>query len=348
MSGANAAAILENQPDLSLEQVREELAYLQPRVDELLRRYPVKRGALLQVLWLVQEHFSWVPRIGIKWAAEHCDVSPVHAFGVVEFYTMYRQAPVGRYFVQVCHNVACHIQGAEEMVTHLENKLGIHAGETTEDGLFTLVRVECLAMCGNGPGILINDEFLYGSGELNELEEGWHPTTDDVDRWLDRLRQEAADNPKPTPVDSLGELMLETKGHPGACGASGDVLPVNYAAAPPALKSQSRAPGRAYRSVVITCMCAPEATRGVVEHSTDGKTWVAVGEEIDVKAAPGVPGPPGGPKNVTHHVPLTAGLAGHVRVCVWEGERAARPSATAGVPLDPPEPVEESSDSTNE
>ena len=58
---------------------------------------------------------------------------------------MYRQAPVGRYLVQVCHNVSCHIQGAEDLVGHLENRLGIKAGETTPDNMFTLLRVECLA-----------------------------------------------------------------------------------------------------------------------------------------------------------------------------------------------------------
>ena len=127
----NAAAVVAAQPAMTLDEVRAKMAPHQARVDELLRRYPVKRAALLQALWLVQEEFGWVPRIAMKWAAEVCEVSPVHAYSVVEFYTMYKQVPPARWHVRVCHNVCCHIQGAEDMIAHLEKTLGIKCGEHT-------------------------------------------------------------------------------------------------------------------------------------------------------------------------------------------------------------------------
>ena len=321
--------ILTAQPDLTIEQVRERMAKHQARVDELRRRYAIPRGVLLQALWLVQEEFGWVPRIGIKWAAEVSEVSPVHAYGVAEFYTMYRKAPQGRYLVQVCETMCCQLFGADDLIAHLEKQLGIHAGETTEDGLFTLLRVQCLAACGNAPSILINDEFLYGPGtELNVHKEGWHPTADDVDAWIERLRKQAAENPEPEPVDSLGVIMLNTKGHPGAPGASGTVLPEGYAPPPPALKVTAESKGS---EITVSCLCAPECTEAVVERSTDGgSSWTVVGT-IDVTKAPGVPGPPGGPKTPSLVDELAIGSSAEYRITTREGERVARPSASASV-----------------
>lgn len=328
MSGCNAQAILDAQPDMTLEQVEERMAPYADRVRELLRRYPIKRGALLQLLWLVQEEFGWVPRITIKWAARHAEVSPVHAFGVVEFYTMYKQAPVGRYFLQVCEGPCCYIQGGEELISHLETKLGIHAGETTEDGLFTLVRVQCLAACGNGPAVLVNDEFLYGSGELNELELGFHPTPEVLDGWLERLRKEAEGQPEPVKIDALGGQRLDTAGHPGGAGATGSEQPKDYAPPPPALQVAGETKAGA---VTITCLCAPETTTAQVERSDDdGKTWKQVGE-VDVTAMPGVPGPPGGPKQVSWEGALAIGDHASFRLITAEGDRVARPSASVAV-----------------
>jgi NADH-quinone oxidoreductase subunit E len=149
-SHANPATV---QPaDLTLAAVRTRMQPYQAQVDELLRRYPAKRAVLLQVLWLAQQEFGWVPRVAIEWAAEVAAVSAVHAFGVVEFYTMYKQVPTGRHLVQVCQTMCCLLQGSEPLIEHLEHKLGVHCGGTTADGLFTLVRVECLALCGPVPG----------------------------------------------------------------------------------------------------------------------------------------------------------------------------------------------------
>ncbi|MHC5067431.1 MAG: NADH-quinone oxidoreductase subunit NuoE family protein [Planctomycetota bacterium] len=338
MSGCNAQAILDAQPDLTLDQVRARMAPYAERVAELQRRYAVRRGVLLQALWLVQEEFGWVPRIAMKWAAEVSEVSPVHAYGVAEFYTMYRKAPAGRYLIQVCETMCCQLAGADNLIEHLEQQLGIHAGETTTDGLFTLLRVQCLAACGNGPSILINDEFLYGQGELNEHEEGYAPTAADLDRWIERLRKEAAEQPQPSKIDSLGGIVLNTKGHPGVEGASAAPLAADYCPPPPALKVTAESVGT---TITIGALCAPECTAATVERSDDdGATWQVIGE-IDVTAAPGVPGPPGGPKTPSFSDELAIGASASYRLIAREGtgdaQRVAKPSAAATVTaIEPP------------
>ena len=91
---SSGVAILEAQPkDLTLDGVAKDMEKHAASVAELIRRYPVKRAALLQALWLVQSEYGWIPRVASNGAAKTCDVSAVHAFGVVEFYTMYKQHP---------------------------------------------------------------------------------------------------------------------------------------------------------------------------------------------------------------------------------------------------------------
>jgi NADH:ubiquinone oxidoreductase subunit E len=325
MSGACANPALVQPSDLTLEQVRSRMAKYQPRVDELLRRYPVKRAALLQNLWLVQEEFGWVPREGIKWAAEVSAVSPVHAFGVVEFYTMYKQVPQGRYLIQVCQTMCCYLQGSEPLIDHLENALGIHAGETTKDNLFTLVRVECLALCGSGPGVMINDEAI-GPDEYEQIPDGWHPKSSDLDKWIARLRKEAAATPNPKPVDSLGGIILNTKGHPGAVGASAQPTKLNYAPAPPALKVNAVSNGDA---VAITWLNDPACAKLVVERSDDaGSSWKELASV--------------GPKDQKTADKLSEGKTAHYRVIAHEKDRVAKPSAVAACtwkPAAPPAPA---------
>ena len=132
---------------------------IKERCADLLSRYPVGQGALLEVLWLVQGVFGWVPREGIRWAANVCGCAPAHALGVATFYTMYNHAPKGKFLLQFCRNISCTIKGAPSLIAHVEKSLNIKTGETTPDGLFTLLQVECLGSCGNGPMMLVNDDF---------------------------------------------------------------------------------------------------------------------------------------------------------------------------------------------
>jgi len=309
--------------DLTVDKVAQRMQRHQPRIDELLRRYPVKRGALLQVLWLVQEEFAWVPRVAIQWAAGVCGVSAVHAFSVVEFYTMYKQVPVGRHLIQVCQTMCCYIQGSEDLIAHLEKSLGIHCGETTKDGLFTLVRVECLALCGSGPGVMIDDEAI-GPHEYEQWDDGFHPTPEILDRWIAKLRQQAQGNPTAVRGDFLGGIVLNTKGHPGAVGASGAAQKAGYAPAPPALKvAAAAADGGA---VTITWVNAPECAKVVVERSDDqGSTWRELASL--------------GPKDQKASDSLAAGATAQYRVIAHEKERAARPSAVVSATGKPPAPA---------
>lgn len=320
MSGCAANPALVQPKELSLEQVRKRMAKYQPRVDELLRRYPVKRGALLQNLWLVQEEFGWVPREAIKWAAEVSGTSAVHAFGVVEFYTMYKQVPQGRYLIQVCQTMCCYLQGSENLIEHLEKTLGIHCGETTKDELFTLVRVECLALCGSGPGVMINDEAI-GPDAYEQIPDGWHPTAADLDKWIARLRREAVSTPIRA-VDSLGGIVLNTKGHPGAVGASAQPTKINYAPPAPALKVNAVSNGDA---VTITWLNDPACVKLVVERSDDGgSSWKELASV--------------GPKDQKAADKLSEGKTAHYRVTAHEKDRVAKPSAVAACTWKPAAP----------
>lgn len=206
------------------------------RLEELVRRYPVKRAALLQVLWLAQETLGWLPNAAIRWAAGKCEVSPVHAYGVSMFYTMYKKEPTGRFFLQICQNVSCHILGAEEVIAHAEKVLGVSShGGSTPDGMFTLLRVECLGMCGNGPVMQVNDDFATDvvDGKLC-VPVGGGLTPERFDRILAWCRARAAQLPAEPVRDSLGSILVGTDGHPGAPGAS-SVVQGAYAPPPPAL-----------------------------------------------------------------------------------------------------------------
>jgi NADH:ubiquinone oxidoreductase subunit E len=228
------------------------------RVEELLRRYPVKRAALLQVLWLAQETLDWLPNAAIRWAAGICEVSPVHAYGVSMFYTMYKKEPTGRFFVQICQNVACHILGAEDIIAHAEKTLGVSAhGGTTSDNLFTLLRVECLGACGNGPVMQINDDFATDivDGKL-AMPAGVGLTPERFDRIVAWCRDRAKSTPKEPVRDALGGLF-DTMGHPGALLSSSQPQKV-YAPVPPALGvSAARTDDN---KVKLTWRAAPEVT----------------------------------------------------------------------------------------
>jgi len=206
------------------------------RLEELIRRYPVKRGALLQALWLAQETLGWLPNAAIRWAALKCEVSPVHAYGVSMFYTMYKKEPTGRFFLQICQNVSCHIQGAENVIVHAEKVLGVASqGGNTADGLFTLLRVECLGACGNGPVMQVNDDFATDvvDGEL-AMPDGVGLTTERFDRIVAWCRARAVAIPTEPARDSLGGMLVGTGGHPGATGATSAVQGI-YAPPAPAL-----------------------------------------------------------------------------------------------------------------
>ena len=130
-------------------------------LDTLLGRYPTKMAALLPALWIVQEERGWVSEGAMAEVAELLAVTPAYVKGVVTFYTMYHQHPVGRYFVQVCTTSPCNVCGAEDVVkAFLEHTRCGDLGVTSDDGKFTVIEVECLGACGFATPVMINSEFV--------------------------------------------------------------------------------------------------------------------------------------------------------------------------------------------
>ena len=134
-------------------------AALESQIAATIDRYPDSGAALMPVLWLCQDRWGWISPGIMKAVADRLGLSPAFVEGVVSFYTMYRMHPPGKYLLQVCTTLSCQLCGAPALVDHLRGKLGIDFGETTPDGLFTLVDVQCLGACGEGPVVQINDDY---------------------------------------------------------------------------------------------------------------------------------------------------------------------------------------------
>lgn len=131
------------------------------RLREILTRYPTKQAALLPALWIVQEQRGWISDRHMAEVAEVLGLTPAYVKGVVTFYTMYHQHPVGRNFVQVCTTSPCNICGAEDVVkAFLQHTGAKELGATSPDGNWTVIEVECLGACGFPTPVLVNDDFI--------------------------------------------------------------------------------------------------------------------------------------------------------------------------------------------
>jgi NADH-quinone oxidoreductase E subunit len=130
-------------------------------LDAVFARYPSKMAALLPALWIVQRERGWVSDDAMAEVAELLDLSPAHVKGVVTFYTMFHQHPVGKHFVQVCTTSPCGACGADRVVEAMLVHTGCgELGATSPDGRFTVVEVECLGACGFATPVLIDDDFI--------------------------------------------------------------------------------------------------------------------------------------------------------------------------------------------
>lgn len=128
-------------------------------LDELLPRYPTKQALTIPLLHLCQEQNGHVTEDVIAYVARTLSLSTADVQGVVTFYTLFMQKKVGRNVIWVCRTLSCELMGGREITECLEKKLGIHSGETTQDGEFTLLKAECLAACGGAPMMQLNDRF---------------------------------------------------------------------------------------------------------------------------------------------------------------------------------------------
>jgi NADH-quinone oxidoreductase subunit E len=150
-----------------------------------ISHYPegLQKSAILPILHIAQAEFGgWVsPQVQDK-IAEILHILPIEVYEVASFYTMFNLKPVGKHVLEVCRTGPCMLRGADQLIDHLEHKLGCRVGETSPDGMFTLKTVECLAACGMGPMLQVREQYH----ENLDLEQ--------ADRLLDELRKSGSSN----------------------------------------------------------------------------------------------------------------------------------------------------------
>lgn len=131
-------------------------------IDRWVAKFPPerKRAALLAALTIVQrENGGWLTPELMEAVADYLEVPPVAVEEVATFYSLYDLAPVGRHKLYVCNSISCWLCGAERILEHLKQRLGVDVGETTPDGRFTLKQAECLAACGGAPALVVDGEY---------------------------------------------------------------------------------------------------------------------------------------------------------------------------------------------
>ena len=133
---------------------------LYDEIQELRALYPPgSRSAVMPALRLAQERYGWLPPEALREVADALDVTPAYCESIASFYDQYHLAPVGRHMVEVCTNVSCAVVGAQQVLERFESELGCHAGETTDDGEFTLRAIECLGGCGWGTVVSVDHRY---------------------------------------------------------------------------------------------------------------------------------------------------------------------------------------------
>ena len=155
------------------------------RAREIMARYPEgkQKSALLPVLHIAQEENSgWLSVEAMDYVAGLLQLKPIEVYEVATFYSMYNLKPVGKYIFEVCHTGPCMLKGSDDIISYIKQKLNIGAGETTEDGLFTLKTVECLGACGYAPMMQMGKFYKE------------HLTKEKVDAIINEFRKTAAAN----------------------------------------------------------------------------------------------------------------------------------------------------------
>ena len=150
-------------------------------VDKMIARYPEgkHKSALIPVLHLAQAEFGgWLSPETMDYVAEVLNIKPIEVYEVASFYSMFNLKPVGKCVLEVCHTGPCAINGAEDLVKYLEQKLNIKVGETTADGMFTLKEVECLGSCGTAPMLQCGKDYFENL------------TNEKVDAMLEKMKSE--------------------------------------------------------------------------------------------------------------------------------------------------------------
>ncbi len=145
---------------------------------EIIARFPRPKSALIPLLHLAQEQDGFLANDAMAHVAELVGVTAAEVYGTATFYEMFKFERVGRYCLNVCTGISCHLMGAWELLEHAEELLGVKAGSTTEDLLFTIEGVECIAACTEAPAVSVNHRYRY------------RVTPEDMDRLIDDLRHD--------------------------------------------------------------------------------------------------------------------------------------------------------------
>ncbi len=128
---------------------------------EIIGYYPRPKSALIPLLHLAQHQDGYVAEDAMEHIAELLHLTPAEVLGTCSFYEMFKLEPVGRYVINICTNISCLLNGGEELLHHAEERLGIRSGGTTDDGLFTIEDVECIAACTEAPCLQVNYRYEY-------------------------------------------------------------------------------------------------------------------------------------------------------------------------------------------
>ena len=139
-------------------------------IDEIKGRYPDSRSALLPSLYVAQREFGWLSHEAMSYVARTLNLPEAMVRGTASFYSMFKHKKAGRHLIQLCTNVSCMILGAERLVDFLRTKYGMEPDNTTQDGRFSLVIMECIGACGTAPAMLVNTDF-YDSLTEKRIEE---------------------------------------------------------------------------------------------------------------------------------------------------------------------------------
>jgi len=167
---------------------------------EIIGRLPRPKSALIPLLHLAQEQDGWVSDEAMAHIAELLGITSAEVYGTATFYEMFKFQPVGRYCINVCTGISCHLTGAWELLEHAEHALDVHVGGTTPDGLFTLENAECIAACTEGPALAVNHRYRYTvtNAQFDQLVDDLRAgrLTDEVPPHgtLARVRQRTPDN----------------------------------------------------------------------------------------------------------------------------------------------------------
>jgi NADH-quinone oxidoreductase subunit E len=143
---------------------------------EIISRYPRRKSALIPLLHLSQEQNGYVTQDAMRHLAELLDITPAEVIGTATFYEMFKFEPVGTYVINICQTMSCALLGSDALMHHAEERLGIRAGSTTSDGMFTLEAAECQAACTEAPTLQVNYRHKY------------RVTAQDFDQLIDDLR----------------------------------------------------------------------------------------------------------------------------------------------------------------